>query len=392
MTAKKDEASKPIEIRPDASNHLGNPETDLVDAAREVLRALFVSGSDWKNLRIAGDGMDRRGRKTSELADALVLLLSGKAEKLYFFDAKNPDKHIAVDRKTLMNPAFLAALRDGKETIAPEVPSEYKKLSNQLNGKYQKEFAEYRLKKTLYEIKKLQRQGKELGHEWMELPEEAEIDLTSAQQEMTPELVTQAQKKRENIEREERLIIQGKMTEADFAEDSEEPGLTVAEKRRRAAFKVLNNDDSGRGEIIDAIAVLLTCHMVAGKEGLEDNAELFDKTVGDVKQQPAFAKMIEDPESVQDKALAATETPAEELKTGAGMTAVAADSKARRAENVVYHEFSKIVRALKTLEPAPYKNAAQTPVQPKAPQVAPPKHKAPVPVRVLTLERRVDDD
>ena len=390
MAVKKDEISKPIGAKPDEDNRQVDPGADLVEAAREVLRALFVSGSDWKDLRIAGDGMDSRGRKTSELADVLVLLLSGKAEKLYFFDAKNPDKHIAVNRKILTNPAFLASLRDGKEAIAPEAPSEYKKLINQLNGKYQKEFDEYRLRKALYEIKKMQQQGKELGRDRMELPEEAKIDLMSAQQEMTPELVIRAQKERENVEREERLIIQGKMTEADFAEDSEEPGLTVAEKRRRAAFKVLNNDDSGRGEIIDAIAVLLTCHMVAGKEGLEDNAELFDRAVGDVKKQPAFAEMTEESENIQEKALAVAETPTEELKAGAGLAAAIAEgNKARRAENVIFHEFAKVARALKTLEPAPHKT---TPPQPKVPQAAPPKHKAPVPIRVLTMEHQVNDD
>ena len=389
MAVKKDEISKPIGAKPDEDNRQVDPGADLVEAAREVLRALFVSGSDWKDLRIAGDGMDSRARKTSELADALLLLLSGKAEKLYFFDAKSPDKHIAVDRKTLMDPAFLASLRDGKEVVAPEAPSEYKKLINQLNGKYQKEFDEYRLRKALYEIKKMQQQGKELGRDRMELPEEAKTDLMSAQQEMTPELVIRAQKEREKVEREERLIIQGKMTEADFAEDSEEPGLTVAEKRRRAAFKVLNSDDSGRGEIIDAIAVLLACRIVAGKEGLEDNAELFDKTVGKVKQQPAFTEMTEEPERIQEKALEAAETPTEELKAGAGMTAIAEDSKARRAENVIFHEFVKVTLALRALNPAPRKTM---PAQPKVPQAAPPKHKAPIPVRVLTMERRVDDD
>ncbi len=389
MAAIKDEISKLIGAKPDEDNRQVDPGADLVEAAREVLRALFVSGSDWKDLRIAGDGMDSRARKTSELADALLLLLSGKTEKLYFFDAKNPDKHMAVDRKILTNPAFLASLRDGKEAIAPEAPSEYKKLINQLNGKYQKEFDEYRFRKALYEIKKMQQQGKELGRDRMELPEEAKTDLMSAQQEMTPELVIRAQKEREKVEREERLIIQGKMTEADFAEDSEEPGLTVAEKRRRAAFKVLNSDDSGRGEIIDAIAVLLACRIVAGKEGLEDNAELFDKTVGKVKQQPAFTEMTEEPERIQEKALEAAETPTEELKAGAGMTTIAEDSKARRAENVIFHEFVKVTLALRALNPAPRKTM---PAQPKVPQVAPPKHKVPVPVRVLTMERRVDDD
>ena len=390
MAVKKDEISKPIGAKPDEDNRQVDPGADLVEAAREVLRALFVSGSDWKDLRIAGDGMDSRGRKTSELADVLVLLLSGKAEKLYFFDAKNPDKHMAVDRKILSNPAFLASLRDGKEAIAPEAPSEYKKLINQLNGKYQKEFDEYRLRKALYEIKKMQQQGKELGRDRMELPEEAKTDLMSAQQEMTPELVIRAQKEREKVEREERLIIQGKMTEADFAEDSEEPGLTVAEKRRRAAFKVLNSDDSGRGEIIDAIAVLLACRIVAGKEGLEDNAELFDRAVGDVKKQPAFAEMTEESENIQEKALAVAETPTEELKAGAGLAAAIAEgNKARRAENVIFHEFAKVARALKTLEPAPHKT---TPPQPKVPQAAPPKHKAPVPIRVLTMEHQVNDD
>ena len=338
MAIKKSMISKLTGTKPNAGGRPADPGADMVNAAREVLRALFVSGSDWSNLRIAGDGMDSRGRKPAELAEALLLLLSGKAGKLYFFDAKNPDKHIAIDRKTLTDPAFLAALLSDKAMEEPEAPSEYQKLMNRLNGKFQKEMDEYRLKKTLHEIQKMRQQGKELGRDRLELPEEAEIDLTAAEMELTPELVEKAELVRQAEEEKKRLAAEGKISEAEaydegFAEGGEEAGLTVAEKRRREAFKVLNRDDSGRGEVLDAIAVLLTCHMVAGKEGLEDNAELFDKTVGDVKKQPAFIKMSKEPESVREKAVLASQTPAEELKAGAGTAALAAQSKALRAEN-----------------------------------------------------------
>ena len=397
MAVKKSVLSQLMGAKPSSGGKPADPGADLVDAAREVLRALFVSGSEWSDLRIAGDGMDSRGRKPKELAEALLLLLSGKAGKLYFFDAKNPDKHIAIDRKTLMDPAFLAALRDGKAPTAPEAPSEYKRLMNRLNGKYQKEIDEYQLKKTLYDIKTMQQQGKELGRDQLELPEEAEIDFEAAKLEMTPEVMTQAEQARQEEEKRERLVIQGKMTEEDYLdEDVDEAGLTVAEKRRRSAFKVLNRDDAGKGEIIDAIAVLLTCHMVAGKEGVENNAELFDKAVGDVKKQPAFMEMSKEPDTVREKAMAAVETPDEKLNAGAGLVAIAAQTKALRAENVVFHEFLKMARAVKALAPAPHKKpAAPAPV--KAPQAQPtpqvkPRPKAPVPVRVLTMERRVDDD
>ena len=393
MAVKKSVLSQLLGAKPSPGGKPADPGADLVDAAREVLRALFVSGSDWSDLRIAGDGMDSHGRRPKELAEALLLLLSGKASKLYFFDAKNPDKHIAIDRKTLMDPAFLAALRDGKSPVAPEAPSEYKRLMNRLNGKYQKEIDEYQLKKTLYDIKTMQQQGKELGRDQLELPEEAEIDLAAAKLEMTPEVMTQAEQVRQAEEEKERLITQGKMTEEDYLdEDVDEAGLTVAEKRRRAAFKVLNRDDAGKGEIIDAIAVLLTCHMVAGKEGVENNAELFDKAVGDVKKQPAFMEMSKEPDTVREKAMVAAETPEEELKAGAGLVAIKEQAKALRAENVVFHEFLKMARAVKALAPAPHKKPA-APV--KAPQAQPTpqvKPKAPVPVRVLTMERRVDDD
>lgn len=395
MAVKKSVISQLMGTKPNAGGKPADPGADLVDAAREVLRALFVSGSDWSDLRIAGDGMDSRGRKPKELAEALLLLLSGKAGKLYFFDAKNPDKHVSIDRKTLMDPAFLAALRDGKAPVAPEAPSEYKRLMNRLNGKYQKEIDQYQLQKTLYEIKTMQQQGKELGRDQLELPEEAEIDLAAAKLEMTPEVMTQAEQVQQAEEEKERLIAQRKMTEEDFlAEEGEEAGLTVAEKRRRAAFKVLNRDDAGKGEVIDAIAVLLTCHVVAGKEGVENNAELFDKAVGDVKKQPAFMEMSKEPDTVREKAMVAAETPEEELKAGAGLAAIKEQTKALRAENVVFHEFLKMARAVKALTPAPHKKPA-APVPVKAPQAQPApqvKPKAPVPVRVLTMERRVDDD
>lgn len=396
MAVKKSLISQLTGTKPNAGGKPADPGADLVNAAREVLRALFVSGSEWSNLRIAGDGMDSRGRKPAELAEALLLLLSGKAGKLYFFDAKNPDKHIAIDRKTLTDPAFLAALLSDKAMEEPEAPSEYQKLMNRLNGKFQKEMDEYRLKKALYEIQKMRRQGKELGRDQLELPEEAEIDLTAAKLELTPELVESAELVRQAEEEKKRLAAEGKISEAeaydeDFVEDGEEAGLTVAEKRRRSAFAVLNRDDSGRGEVLDAIAVLLTCHMVAGKEGLEDNAELFDKAVGNVKKQPAFVEMSKEPESVREKAMLASQTPAEELKAGAGTATIAAQSKALRAENVVFHEFLKMARAVKELMPAPHKKAP-APAAVKAPPQAAPRPKAPVPVRVLTMERRVDND
>lgn len=334
-----------------------------------------------------GDGTDSRCRKSAELAEALLLLLSGKASKLYFFDAKNPDKHVAVDRKTLLDPAFLTALRDGKPGVAPKEPNKW--LMNRRGGEYRKAMERYQWEKALYEIKQLQQQGKELGRDLSELPEEAEIDLAAVRLEMTPELIAQVEEIRRAEEEKEQLIAEGNAVEEDFTEDKEKTEETVAEKRRQAAFKVLNRDDAGRGEVVDAIAVLLTCHMVAGKEGMENNAKLFDKAVGEVKRQPAFAEMTMEPEKVQEKTRQALEAPTGEMRTDAERqtTALTKQSKALKAENVIFREFLQTARAIKTM--APKKAPAPVP-KPSVPQAAP-KPKVPIPVRMLTMERRTDD-
>lgn len=343
------------------------PAADHSAAAMAALRALFVSGSRWEDLRLAGD--DGKSHLPRELAQQLADIFAGKLTKLTFYDKNHPEKTLVLDKKLLSDPEFAKKLLDGTAMEEPRKPSAYQKWMNTLFGSYQAEMDEYQRKKTLYDAKRMMAQGKKLDRDQLPLPEE----MQTIDRELHSETVETAMEKEEELaaqQMQQRQQMTARPREAEqAAQDAEEEELTPAERRRREALATLNRDDAGKGEIVDAVAVLLTCQAVRGQEAVEKSEERFDKAVGKMKKQPSFLELTREPDNLRAWLLG--QSP-------------------QRMESELLHKLKAMGQALALRAAAGErkKQHAAPGMQREAPQKAPPVR---VPQLVLTMGHHAED-